>query len=47
VLEMLTVAAPPEPLYNLTQVDSLILEAVPAVVGNAISVANIFVLCIL
>lgn len=45
-VEILTVAEPPEPLNNLTQVDSLILEAAPAVVGIAISVAINFVLCI-
>jgi hypothetical protein len=45
-VEMLTVAATPAPLYNLTQVASLILEAVPAVVGIATSVAIILVLCI-
>jgi hypothetical protein len=45
-VEILTVAAPPEPLYNLTQVASLMLDAVPAVVGIAISVVIIFVLCI-
>jgi hypothetical protein len=45
-VEILTVAAAPEPLYSLTQVASLILDAVPAVVGIAISVVIIFVLCI-
>jgi hypothetical protein len=45
-VEILTVAAAPEPLYSLTQVASLILDAVPAVVGIAISDVIILVLCI-
>jgi hypothetical protein len=45
-VEILTVAEPPDPLNNLTQVASPILEAAPAVVGIATSVAIIFVLCI-
>jgi hypothetical protein len=46
-VEILTVAAAPDPLNSRTQVASLILDAVPAVVGIAISVAINFVLCIL
>jgi hypothetical protein len=45
-VEILTVAEPPDPLNNLTQVASPILEAAPAVVGIATSVVIIFVLCI-
>jgi chromate transport protein ChrA len=46
-VEMLTVSTWLEVLHNLTQVASLILEADPAVVGIATSVAINFVLCII